>query len=144
MSQIPRNHPVSLHVAFLYEGDEATTTSSILGGISTKTYVKIMGDHVTHICEQLQFVARYVSVPVMSLYNMMVIYLFLPIPRKDVALGAGLTVSAICLVMYAALSAAKVGQIQIFHLIQKNVLQIFSSLVQCQCLNEFKSYGQQA
>ena len=76
----------------------------------------------------------------MSLYNMMVIYLFLPIPRKDVALAAGLTVSAICLVMYAALSAAKVGQI--FHLIQKNVLQIFSSLVQC--LNEFKIDGQQA
>ena len=44
----------------------------------------------------------------MSLYNLMVIYLFLPIPRKDVALGAGLAVSAICLIMYAALSAAEV------------------------------------
>ena len=52
---------------------------------------------------------RYVSVPVMSLYNLMVIYLFLPIPRKDVALAAGLAVSAICLIMYAALSGAKVG-----------------------------------
>ena len=51
---------------------------------------------------------RYVSVPVMSLYNLMVIYLFLPIPRKDVALGAGLAVSAICLIMYAALSVAEV------------------------------------
>ena len=75
---------------------------------------------------------RYVSVPVMSLYNLMVIYLFLPIPRKDVALGAGLTVSAICLVMYAALSAAKVGQM--FHL----NFQISSSLIQC--LNKFKCF----
>ena len=55
------------------------------------------------------FAPSHISVPVMSLYNLMVIYLFLPIPRKDVALAAGLAVSAICLVMYAALSGAKVG-----------------------------------
>ena len=54
------------------------------------------------------FSPSHISVPVMSLYNLMVIYLFLPIPRKDVALGAGLAVSAICLIMYAALSVAEV------------------------------------
>ena len=77
-----------LNIALFYEGEDATTTTSSILEDVPKTYV---------------------SVPVMSLYNLMVIYLFLPIPRKDVALAAGLAVSAICLAMYAALSAAEVS-----------------------------------
>merc|ERR1712029_31734 len=40
------------------------------------------------------------GVPLMSLYCHLIIYLFLPISRKSVALGTGLAVSAICLVMF--------------------------------------------
>jgi hypothetical protein len=40
------------------------------------------------------------KVPVQSLYNLLVIYLFLPLPRKDVAVAFGMTASAICVALF--------------------------------------------
>ncbi len=47
-------------------------------------------------------------VPVLSLYNLMVIYLFLPIPRKDVACMIGIGTSLICIALVMGVELATV------------------------------------
>ena len=49
------------------------------------------------------------KVPVQSLYNHLVIYLFLPIPRKDVAVAFGLTTSFICMALFLIIELVTVG-----------------------------------
>lgn len=43
------------------------------------------------------------KIPVLSLYNILIIYLFLPIPRKDVTFASGMTVSLICMIEFFAI-----------------------------------------
>ena len=58
---------------------------------------------------------RWVSqVPLMSLYCHLIIYLFLPISRKTVALGTGLAVSTICLAMFIVIELTYVRTIHCF------------------------------
>ena len=45
----------------------------------------------------------------MSLYCHLIIYLFLPISRKAVALATGVAVSTICLVMFVAIELTYVS-----------------------------------
>ncbi|TRY75805.1 hypothetical protein TCAL_07001 [Tigriopus californicus] len=46
------------------------------------------------------------KIPIISLYNILAIYLFLPIPKKVVALAFGIGVSVICIVLFLSIELA--------------------------------------
>lgn len=48
------------------------------------------------------------AVPLLSLYNHLVIYLFLPIARKDVALALGSTASLVCMSLFLGIELSQV------------------------------------
>ena len=52
------------------------------------------------------------SVPLFSLYNHMVIYFFLPIARKSVALVFGLATSCVCLALYISIEVSAWSQVR--------------------------------
>ena len=52
------------------------------------------------------------SVPLFSLYNHMVIYFFLPIARKSVALVFGLATSCVCLSLYISIEVSAWSQVR--------------------------------
>ena len=48
-------------------------------------------------------------VPIQSLYNHLIIYLFLPIPRKWVAVAFGLTTSLVCILLFRIIELVAVS-----------------------------------
>ncbi len=67
-------------------------------------------------------------VPVLSLYNVLVIYLFLPIARREVALAMGLACTLVCMLLFIVIESVSV-KFALCDLCGRTCVSLESSLV---------------
>ena len=75
-----------------------------------------------HNIEPNQVAHQASRVPLMSLYTNIIIYLFLPIARKDVAAFLSLSVSLICLVMFVGIEVKLVSSLLRLETVEKLIV----------------------